>query len=58
MIWSNSFGYVSSWLWFSFTMNGNLCAYLRLTAPSTPSVEAKALQPPSTASSTRFSGSK
>ena len=39
-------------------MNGNLCAYLRLIAPSTPNVEANALQPPSTASRTRFSGSK
>ena len=39
-------------------MNGILCAYLRLTAPSTPSVEATALQPPSIASLTMFSGSK
>ena len=39
-IWSYSFGYVSSSLWLSFTMKGNLCAYLRLTAPSTPNVEA------------------
>ena len=39
-------------------MNGILCAHFRLTAPSTPKVEAKALQPPSTASRTRFSGSK
>ncbi len=56
--WSKTFGYVSSWLWFSFTMNGNLCAYLRLTEPSTPTVEATALQPPSIASRTMFSGSK
>ncbi len=41
-----------------FTMNGILCAHLRETAPSTPNVEATALQPPSTASSTIFSGSK
>src|SRR3954465_762089 len=39
-------------------MNGNLCAHLRLTAPSTPIVDANALHPPSTASCTRFSGSK
>ena len=39
-------------------MKGILCAYLRLTAPSTPNVEATALQPPSIASRTRFSGSK
>src|SRR3954468_23881004 len=39
-------------------MKGNLCAHLRLTAPSTPMVEANALQPPSTASRTRLSGSK
>ncbi len=45
-------------LWFSFTMNGILCAYLRATDPSTPSVEATALQPPSMASFTMFSGSK
>jgi hypothetical protein len=45
-------------LWFSFTRNGMRCAYLRATAPSTPSVEATALQPPSTASFTMFSGSK
>src|SRR4051795_12844001 len=39
-------------------MNGNLCAHLRLTAPSTPIVDANALHPPSTASCTRFIGSK
>jgi hypothetical protein len=39
-------------------MNGILCAYLRETAPSTPSVEATPLQPPSMASLTMFSGSK
>ena len=39
-------------------MNGILCAYFRATAPSTPSVEATALQPPSIASFTMFSGSK
>ena len=39
-------------------MNGILCAYLRATEPSTPSVEATALQPPSIASFTMFSGSK
>ena len=56
--WSYAFGYVSSSLWLSFTMNGILCAHLRLTAPRTPNVDANALQPPSTASSTMFSGSK
>ncbi len=35
-----------------------MCAYLRATEPSTPSVEATALQPPSMASFTMFSGSK
>ena len=39
-------------------MNGILCAYFRATDPSTPSVEATALHPPSIASFTRFSGSK
>ena len=39
-------------------MNGMRCAYRRATAPSTPSVEATALQPPSMASFTMFSGSK
>jgi hypothetical protein len=39
-------------------MNGILCAYLRATEPSTPSVDATALQPPSIASLTMFSGSK
>ena len=58
MTWSNWFGYVSSSLWLSLTMKGILCAYLRLTEPSTPSVEATALQPPSSASLTMFSGSK
>ena len=45
-------------MWLSLTMNGILCAYLRDTAPSTPNVEATALQPPSIARRTRFSGSK
>ena len=39
-------------------MNGMWWAYLRAHAPSTPSVEATALQPPSIASLTMFSGSK
>ncbi len=39
-------------------MNGILCAYLRATDPSAPSVETTALQPPSMASFTMFSGSK
>ena len=39
-------------------MNGILCAYLRATTPSTPKVDATALQPPSIASLTMFSGSK
>src|ERR1051325_11465860 len=38
-------------------MKGILGAYLRATEPSTPKVEATALQPPSIASFTRFSGS-
>jgi hypothetical protein len=38
-------------------MKGILWAYLRAIAPSTPSVEATALQPPSIASFTMFSGS-
>jgi hypothetical protein len=42
----------------SFTINGILAAYFFDTAPSTPSVEATALQPPSIASLTMFSGSK
>jgi hypothetical protein len=58
MIWSALFGYVSSSLWLIFTMNGILCAYLRDTAPSTPKVDATALQPPSMASFTMFSASK
>ena len=37
-------------------MNGILWAYLRDTMPSTPSVEATPLQPPSMASLTMFSG--
>ena len=37
-------------MWLSLTMNGILCAYCATTAPSTPSVEATALQPPSIAS--------
>ena len=56
--WSYSLGYVSSSLWLSFTIRGNLCAHLRLIAPRTPNVEANALQPPSTARRMRFSGSK
>src|SRR6185312_6199263 len=39
-------------------MNGILCAYLRANDPSTPNVDATALQPPSIASFTIFSGSK
>ena len=39
-------------------MNGMRCAYFRAHAPSTPSVEATALQPPSIASLMMFSGSK
>jgi hypothetical protein len=39
-------------------MNGMRCAYRRDTAPSTPKVEATALQPPSIASSTMLAGSK
>ncbi len=58
IVWSNAFGYVNSSLWFSLTMNGIRCAQRRETAPSTPIVEATALQPPSCASSTIFSGSK
>jgi len=49
---------VSISAWFAFTMNGILCAYLRATMPSTPKVVATALQPPSIASFTMFSGSK
>ena len=46
-------------MWLSFTMNGMLVRVLpRLTAPSTPNVDATALQPPSMASLTMFSGSK
>ena len=58
MIWSAPLGYVSSSLWFNLTMNGILCAYLRETAPRTPTVEATALVPPSIASLTMLSGSK
>ena len=39
-------------------MNGILWAYFRLHMPSTPKVDATALQPPSIASSTIFSASK
>src|SRR5258706_7467098 len=39
-------------------MKGILCANFRATEPSTPNVEATALQPPSIASFTMFSGSK
>ena len=39
-------------------MKGILCAYLRETDPKTPSVEVIALQPPSIASLTKFSGLK
>ena len=45
-------------MWLNFSRNGILCAYFRATAPSTPSVDATALQPPSMASFTMFSGSK
>ncbi len=45
-------------LWLNLRMNGILCAYLRAHMPSTPSVDATALQPPSIASLTMFSGSK
>ena len=45
-------------MWLSFTMNGILCAYRRDIGPSTPNVVATALQPPSMASFTMFSGSK
>ena len=56
--WSNLLGSVSSSLWLSLTRKGIRWAYLRPTMPSTPNVEATALQPPSMASSTMFSGSK
>src|SRR5437660_1689385 len=39
-------------------MKGMRCAYRRATEPSTPNVDATALQPPSMASFTMFSGSK
>ena len=39
-------------------MKGILWAYFRATAPSTPMVEATALQPPAMASLIMFSGSK
>lgn len=55
---SCTFGAVSSWLWFSFTMKGMRWAQRRATEPSTPSVEQTALQPASTASSTIASLSK
>ena len=45
-------------MWFSLTINGILCAYFRLTAPSTPSVDATALHPPSIARRTMLAGSK
>ena len=45
-------------MWFTLTMNGIRWAYLRATVPSTPSVDATALHPPSIASSTIFAGSK
>jgi len=57
-VWSNVFGVVSSSLWLNFRMNGILWAYERATEPSTPSVLATALQPPSRASSQMFAGSK
>ena len=44
-IWSNVFGYERNSLWLNFSRNGILCAYLRATEPSTPSVEATPLQP-------------
>src|SRR5919112_3548186 len=57
-IWSYAFGDVINSLWLTLTMNGILWAYLRLVAPRTPSVDAMALQPPSSARRTRVSGSK
>ena len=57
-IWSNLLGKVRNSLWLNFTMNGIRCAYFRATEPSTPSVLATALHPPSIASFTMFSGSK
>jgi hypothetical protein len=45
-------------LWLSFTMKGMLWAQRRERLPRTPRVEATALQPPSTARRTMFSGSK
>jgi hypothetical protein len=42
----------------SLSTNGIRCAYRRAIAPSTPRVVATALQPPSTASRSTFSGSK
>ena len=58
MIWSYRFGYVMNSLWFNFTMNGILWAYLRETTPRVPRVEVTALQPPSIASFTMLAGSK
>src|SRR5437879_12932461 len=57
-IWSYLLGYVRSSLWLSLQMNGMRCAYLRATEPSTPKVDATALQPPSIASSTSLPPSK
>ena len=45
-------------LWLSLTINGILWAYFLDTDPKTPRVLATALQPPSIASLTIFSGSK
>ena len=45
-------------MWLILTTNGILCANRRAVTPSTPSVEATALHPPSIASSTIFAGSK
>jgi hypothetical protein len=42
----------------NFTTNGILWAYLRAVAAEDAEVEATALQPPSMASFTMFSGSK
>ena len=58
MIWSYVFGRCKNALWFSFTMKGMRCTYLRDARPSVPRVVATALHSPARASSRRFSGSK
>ena len=58
MIWSNLLGYVKNSLWLIFTIKGILCAYFLLKKPKPPNVVATALQPPSIANFTIFSGSK